>query len=292
MTNGQIRAIIDVLFWGFIQMADKKKKKKTTKKPPIQKINGHSGDPSKEDSRKINLPEHLPSELDKPQNAPPKIKLDSENIKGQTSRIVPHDPTPLENETQTPSDAKSTKEELSNDEIEARKSTTTRIPLMSAIPPNETSQVIDEAKKKKTTRIDLPFLPPGQKSDAPEKPSRSSTIRIKRQSAPTRDAHQQEVQASNVLSDKAETARMDLSQDAPDRPQKGPKKIMIKRSGTPTAKSSQDEEAEPTILSQEETTVENMYVILSLAVVMFTLLLIYLLVGQTYAPELPFPGRI
>ena len=261
-------------------MADKKKKKiNPDKSPPVEKINGHDKDPSKQDSRKIILPEHIPTTEEKGQPLPEKISLDSDEIKGQTSKLNEQDSAIANPKPHAKS---------KTDGLEARKSTT-RIPLISALPVDESTQTIDEAKKKKTTRIDLPFLPPDQQSSIEEKPQRSSTIRIKK---PGNVSQGGGLSPTSNDEGKAETAQLDLPLPS-NKPRKGPKKITIKRSGTSNLTSAQAESEVQTIAQNDhEVTVENVYVILSLAAVMLTLILIYLLVGQTYAPELPFPGRI
>jgi len=188
-----------------------------------------------------------------------------------------------------------------------KKAETTRID----IPPPS-----GETAKKQTAKMDLtgstPEPPPvkGIPVGVPVQPSgpatRPKTLVVKRPSATQGESiivSPESTASATEQARRSETARIDLSAEDLDRPATKPKTIRIKRpDGTSARKaltlSRPEVEQAPSIVptgteaSAEEDEPGVLVGVLSIAALLVAGVLFYVLLAQTMAPDLPFPGRI
>ena len=191
-----------------------------------------------------------------------------------------------------------------------KKSETTRID----IPP------VGETVKKQTAKMDLPgaaergdvfpakAVPVGIPATPAAPPTRPKTLQIKKPMAAAAGesiiVSPESTASATEQARKSETARIDLTAEDLDRPATKPKTIRIKRpDGTSARKaltiSRPEGESAPTI-SQEpvehvgavEESSGILEGIVAIAALLVAGVLFYVLLGQTLAPDLPFPGRI
>jgi hypothetical protein len=186
---------------------------------------------------------------------------------------------------------------------EAAKKRTTRINL------NEVLEEDQDIFKRRTALLDASTF-----AGTTEATGTPRTIRIKRlDTAPTGALHQPaEAEAVPVApapissadleaSKKSETARIDLPPEIEDQPPTRRKTIRIKRpsggsmAGKPLviARAAGEPGAAPVRGgAEEEMEGSPLFAGVAMAAVFFTVLLIYVLAAQTFAPNLPFPGRL
>jgi cobalamin biosynthesis Mg chelatase CobN len=191
---------------------------------------------------------------------------------------------------------------------------------------------VEEKRKVETTRISLPpdsFQKPGARADAdaaesedvfkrrtipvgvptpaPGPATRPKTIQVKKPvGRPADSINTAPAPAAEAVSEakKSETARIDLPPDAGDRPTTRPKTIRIKRPDGTTARKaltiSRPSEDEASALASASSAVEadgeegpgTVFSVLALVAVLVACVVVYILAAQTFAPDLPFPGRI
>jgi len=201
--------------------------------------------------------------------------------------------------------------------IESAKKQTSRIDLPASIEEKEA-----DVLKRRTAAISTPAAPPRVAPVAePPSPQPPKTIRIKRPEmpatkvlprAPVPGSEETPVEAPTdrdiAQAKKSETARLDLPADVGERPPTRPKTIRIKRpDGTTSRKpmtlgqTTASEPEEPTgpsfvrqvaLEDEEEESPGGVFVALTTIGVIVTFVLVYVLLAQTLAPTLPFPGRL
>jgi cobalamin biosynthesis Mg chelatase CobN len=98
---------------------------------------------------------------------------------------------------------------------------------------------------------------------------------------------------------KSETARIDLPATTSERPATRPKTIRIKRPEAAAVKKpltitrpSVESAATDVGATSEEESVGTIFSALAVAALLVVCVLIYVLAAQTFAPDLPFPGRV
>ena len=196
---------------------------------------------------------------------------------------------------------------------------------------NETMRVeVSEPRKTETTRINIPAeafqkqpgaapaaprapmpagaedvfkrttMPVGIPTAPPPTPTQPKTIALKRPSAPPEPSP---AERAVTEAKKSETARIDLPADGGgDRPMTRPKTIRIKRpDGTTARKALTIARPDPamapaaaavSVEGGEEEGAGAAFSIMALVATLVACVMIYVLAAQTFAPELPFPGRI
>ncbi len=242
-----------------------------------------------------------PSEpTSKSENTPPKINLKSAEKKSDTARIdlaSAKPPPSIVDKSQLPPDAddyfkRSTMRiDIPPAPAGTGKSDTTRI----EVPAGAAS---DDVFKSKTVPVGVPV-------NAPPRPK---TIQIKKPAAAPGESiivSPESTASATEQARKSETARIDLSAEELDRPATRPKTIRIKRpdgtSGRKALTISRPEEsaAEPVgiqpigeIEGADEDAPGLLVGLAAIAALLIAGVLVYVLLAQTLAPTLPFPGRI
>ncbi len=188
----------------------------------------------------------------------------------------------------------------------------------------ETTRIeLPPAAKKETTRIELPSAAAEQKSTTialgipaatstgPAKPKRPGALIMKRPgttAGATESIDEQPGKTATITRQarNSETARIDLSLDQPEATDEKPKTIRIKRPETATGKKplsiarpQQGKKAtaatlaEPEIIDEEEENAPSLVAgITAIAALLVAGFLFYMLLAQSIAPGLPFPGKI
>ncbi len=217
-------------------------------------------------------------------DVPHVIKSETQKVKAETRRVEPSSPHST----------------MRVEIAEPRKSETTRINI-----PEEAFQKAPgtvglrppapegaEDVFKRTT------IPVGIPTPAPAPAARPKTITVKR---PVAEAAPTAAEKAVSEAKKSETARIDLPADGGDRPATRPKTIRIKRpDGTSARKplTISRPDAEPAagtvpsgVIGGEEPA-GAVYSALALVALLVGCVLVYVLAAQTFAPDLPWPGRI
>ncbi|HMP88851.1 MAG TPA: hypothetical protein PJ991_01555 [Kiritimatiellia bacterium] len=182
---------------------------------------------------------------------------------------------------------------------DASKQQTSKIDLSSA------ASSTDDVFKAKTIPVGVPTPPPV----AP--PGRPKTIQMKRPAAAPGESiivSPETTANATEQARKSETARIDLSADNVDRPATRPKTIRIKRpdgtsgrkalaiarpSDEETPTPSEETVSPPIVDTADSDNEPGVFVgIISIAALVVAGILLYVLLAQTMAPNLPFPGRI
>jgi hypothetical protein len=229
------------------------------------------------------LPKRSTIRIDIPQAA----KTETQKVKTETQKIAPR----TMNET------------MRVEVAEPRKTETTRINIPpeafekkpGAAPRAKPPEGAEDIFKRSTIPVGIPTPPP-----APAE--RPKTLSVKRPVPPPAESAPAVIppdQRAVAEAKKSETARIDLPADAGERPPTRPKTIRIKRPDGTTARKTltiarPDAESVSTAVRapSEEESVGVAFSALSLVAVLVICVLIYVLAAQTFAPELPFPGRI
>lgn len=191
---------------------------------------------------------------------------------------------------------------------EKRKTETTRISLPAdsfrkAAPKIDVGEVAagesEDVFKRRTIPVGIPTPPPA----AAAKPK---TIQVKKPAMrPGEPSLAATPPAEETVSEakKSETARIDLPPDVGERPATRPKTIRIKRPDGTTARKAltiarPSEEEAPVALGAAvgaeagEEEPGTVYSVLALVALLVTCVLLYVLAAQSFAPDLPFPGRL
>lgn len=216
------------------------------------------------------------------------------------------------------------KEKLPADAADYFGRSTMRIETGPADKKSETARIElpPEAAKAKTSKIDLASAPEifkattmaiGVPATPPPaaKPLRPKTVMVKRPGAPAGPGESIIVSPATTASAaeqarKSETARIDLSAEELERPATRPKTIRIKRPDGTTGRKPlaisrpESEEAAPARVSAplaaahagEEEQPGLLVGITAIAATIVAGILMYVLLAQTLAPGLPFPGKI
>jgi hypothetical protein len=253
------------------------------------------------------------------ENNPPKIKLKPAEKKSDTARIdlaSAKPPPSIVDKTLLPPDADDyfkrstiridvppahgpggTKSDTTKIEVnqatDAAKRQTAKIDLSAA------AGTTDDVFKSKTIPVGIPAAPSTPQIGRPK------TIQVKRPTAAPGESiivSPESTANATEQARKSETARIDLSAEEIDRPATRPKTIRIKRpDGTSGRKAltisrpeGEVEQAAP-VKTLESTGAESPGVfvgIMAIAALLITCVLVYVLLAQTLAPTLPFPGRI
>ena len=181
-----------------------------------------------------------------------------------------------------------------NAATEAAKHQTAKIDISSA------TASTDDIFKSKTIPVGIPAAPAAPMG-------RPKTIQMKRPAAAPGESiivSPETTANATEQARKSETARIDLSAEELDRPATRPKTIRIKRpDGTSgrkaltIARAEESETAEATEqtieeLTSSEETPGTLVSIVAIAALLVACVLLYVLLSQTLAPTLPFPGRI
>jgi hypothetical protein len=249
-----------------------------------------------------------------PENTPnppkPAIKISSADKKSDTTRIDLASAKPPPSITD--------KKDLPPDADDYFKRSTIRI---DAPPGNADTAKLSPAEtvKRQTTRIDVPTpsddvfksktIPVGIPANPPPSTAgRPKTIQMKRPTAAPGESiivSPDTTESATAQARKSETARIDLAAAEADRPATRPKTIRIKRpdgsSGRKPLTISRPEGSEDLTVAPSGST-ETMGAdeedpgllvgLAAIAALLVTGVLFYLLLAQTLAPTLPFPGRI
>lgn len=220
-------------------------------------------------------------------DAPPAVKADTQRLKTETKRFDP---------------AAISKQTTMRVEVEEKKKVeTARVDL----PPDSFRKAAATAEeedvfKRRTMPVGVPTPPPATAT-------RPKTIQVKKPAArPGETIIVPTAPTAETVSEakKSETARIDLPPDAGDRPTTRPKTIRIKRPDGTTARKaltiSRPSEDEASALASASSAVEadgeegpgTVFSVLALVAVLVACVVVYILAAQTFAPDLPFPGRI
>lgn len=274
------------------------------KTPPPPPIRIKSAD-KKSDTARIDLASAKPpasdtTRLDTSSAKPPPSIIDKNNLppdaddyfKRSTMRI---DISPAHGSSADGKKSDTTRIDVPPAASDAAKKKTSKIDLSSA------SSSTDDVFKSKTIPVGIPTPPPGP----PPGPMRPKTIQMKRPSPTVGESiivSPESTASATEQARKSETARIDLSAEDADRPATRPKTIRIKRpDGTSGRKSltisRPDEEttaSSATIeeFTGEEETADPFVGIMAMVALLVAGVLLYVLLAQTVAPTLPFPGRI
>ena len=263
----------------------------------------------------------------KPEATPPKISIKSAEKKSDTTRIdlsTAKPPPSITDKNDLPPDAEDYfKRSTMRIDVPpgygiptgGKKSDTTRIDIPPAggdASKHQTSKIdlssaassSDDVFKSKTIPVGIPTPPP------PPAPGRPKTIQMKRPAAAPGESiivSPETTANATEQARKSETARIDLSAEDVDRPATRPKTIRIKRpDGTSGRKalaiSRPSDEAAPDAAAvtadiapaiESDDDEPGVFVgIVSIAALIVACVLVYVLLAQTLAPDLPFPGRI
>lgn len=236
-----------------------------------------------------------------------KIREETQKIKSETQRIRDETQKILGETRRIDEDAaKRSTMRVELDSEQKKKKETSRLPI-SDITKRSTAKIdvgeITEGEdedvfKRKTIPVGVPTPPPadaGRPPTGPQITSRPKTGQIK---PPTIT---KPVPASTTAeAKKSETARIDLPPEAEERPMTRPKTIRIKRPDGTTARKqltiARPEQAVEATAGEaapaEEGEVGAVFSICALAATLISAVLVYVLLAQTLAPSLPFPGRI
>jgi len=228
-----------------------------------------------------------PSIIDK-SNLPPDA---DDYFKRSTMRI---DVTPGHGPAADGKKSDTTRIDIPPSASDAAKKKTSKIDLSAA------SSASDDVFKSKTIPVGIPTPPPASSG-----PLRPKTIQMKRPSPSVGESiivSPESTASATEQARKSETARIDLAAEDADRPATRPKTIRIKRpDGTSGRKSltisRPEEEAAAASdnveeFASEEETPGTFVGIMAIAALLIAGVLLYVLVAQTLAPTLPFPGRI
>ncbi len=230
---------------------------------------------------------------------PPPAKAETQKVKTETQKVGPaHLQNTVRVEVPDHLKAKS-----STTRIDIPESAFTRTP---GTPPQAPRLPLadgaDDVFKRTTIPVGIPTPPPAEAIGAKPK-----TISIKRPVAapPATPVDAAAVQTDKAVSEakKSETARIDLPADSGERPATRPKTIRIKRPDGTTARkaltiSRPDNEPSTRTGSADlgevggEQPVGVTFSILALVAVLVACTVLYVFAAQTFAPDLPFPGKI
>ncbi len=202
---------------------------------------------------------------------------------------------------------------------EAAKNTTVRVDLtgaMARMKDAETTPAGSDAEQAEderstTARIALDSEEDETAVPSPEPPR---TVRLKRPSSAPRTVVMKKTKSEpdDATAEKGTTSRIQVPEGAiPQEPASTRKTIRIKRSGAPAAGGaaktltiSRPTKSEgPTLSAKADAAREDLesgiadepgalFGILTIAAVLVLCVLVYILVAQTFAPDLPFPGRV
>jgi len=257
------------------------------------------------------------------ENTPPKINIKSAEKKSDTTRIdlsSAKPPQSIIDKKDLPADADDyfKRSTMRIDvppgqgaPVGGKKSDTTRIdipPAATDASKQQTSKIdlssaassTDDVFKSKTIAVGVPTPSP----IAP--PGRPKTIQMKRPAAAPGESiivSPESTASATEQARKSETARIDLSAEDIDRPTTRPKTIRIKRpdgtSGRKALEVARPQESESSVIApsvdenlEEEDTPGVFVSIVAIAALLVAGVLLYVLLAQTMAPTLPFPGRI
>jgi cobalamin biosynthesis Mg chelatase CobN len=226
-------------------------------------------------------------------DAPPVVKAETQRVKSETKVF---DPAAISKQTTMRVEVE-----------EKRKVETTRISL----PPDSFQKPGARADADAAESEDVfkrRTIPVGVPTPAPGPATRPKTIQVKKPvGRPADSINTAPAPAAEAVSEakKSETARIDLPPDAGDRPATRPKTIRIKRPDGTTARKAltiarPSEEEAPALAaasaSMEATDEADqpgvVFSILALVALVVACVLVYVLAAQTFAPNLPFPGRL
>jgi len=304
-------------------MADEKRKPNGSEQPPKIRVTGEK----KSDTARIDLSKASPPptasegelrevskealsefykkstiRIDQPKKSDTqRIKDETQRIKDETQKIM--------SETKRIDDAKQStmRVEVSND-----KKDTSKLPPVSDLSKRSTAKIdvgeimegeTDDVFKRKTIPVGIPTPPPQDARPKTGQHIRPKTSQFK--PPPSGNATVGMPPVGSVTSDakKSETARIDLPPEAEERPITRPKTIRIKRPDGTTARKqltiarpadAESVAAAPVVAAMEgeEAEVGTAFSACALAAVVVTSILIYVLMAQTIASSLPFPGKI
>jgi hypothetical protein len=234
-----------------------------------------------------------------------RIKDETQRIKDETARIRDETQKILGETRRIDEEAKRTTMRVELDSEEKKKKETARLPIgdiakrsTSKIDMTEITDEDEDVFKRKTIPVGVPSQPPttARPPTGPQTPPRPKTGQFKPPTISTTPASQ----AAASEAKKSETARIDLPPEAEERPVTRPKTIRIKRPDGTTARKQLTiaraaEPISPTVggpAAGEEPEISAVASICAMAACFISVLLVYVLLAQTWAPSLPFPGRI
>jgi len=274
-------------------------KKSDTARIDLASAKPPSGETTRLDVTSAKTPPPDTTRIDALSAKPPPSIIDKNNLppdaddffKRSTMRI---DIAPGHGQSADGKKSDTTRIDITPSASDAAKKKTSKIDL------SEASNAGDDVFKSKTIPVGIPTPPPASAG-----PLRPKTIQMKRPSPSAGESiivSPENTASATEQARKSETARIDLSAEDADRPATRPKTIRIKRpDGTSGRKSltisRPEDEAEPETSSVEEFTSDDespgtFVGLMAIAALLIAGVLLYVLLAQTLAPTLPFPGRI
>lgn len=164
--------------------------------------------------------------------------------------------------------------------------------------------------KKRTAPVTVPAAPGAAASEGADTVARPKTIQIRRPAKPSGDVAPVAVPAAvtqSMQARKSETARLEIPKEVTeDRPTTRPKTIRIKRPDGTTARKqltvsrpTEAQESElpeglrqPVAAAAVSDAPGAFWSVLALVALLVVCAVVYILLAQTYAKDLPFPGKI
>lgn len=276
-------------------------KKSDTARIDLASAKPPSGETTRLDVSSAKTPPPDTTRIDTSSAKPPPSIIDKNNLppdaddyfKRSTMRI---DIAPGHGQAADGKKSDTTRIDISPAASDAAKKKTSKIDLSTA------SNAGDDVFKSKTIPVGIPTPPP-----APSGPTRPKTIQMKRPSPSVGESiivSPENTASATEQARKSETARIDLSAEDADRPATRPKTIRIKRpDGTSGRKSLTISRPEEETVTETETTSVDEFAseeetpgtfvgLMAIAALLIASVLLYVLLAQTLAPTLPFPGRI
>mgnify|MGYP001221587727 CR=1 FL=1 len=265
----------------------------------------------------------IPNQSDKNDQKPAPIKIQSADKKAETTRIdlaAAKPPPSIVDKEKLPPDAddyfkRSTMRIDVAPAAPGKKSDTTRLDAAEAtkkqtakLDPAAAAALSDDVFKSKTVPVGIPVAPP----PAAPSPMRPKTIQMKRPGAVSGESiivSPETTASATEQARKSETARIDLEAEDPNRPSTRPKTIRIKRpdgtSGKKALTITRPEDGQvvatgaiaPPVVQEagaigEEEGTDLLTGIAAIAALLVMGVLVYVLLAQTFLPDLGFPGRI
>lgn len=220
-------------------------------------------------------------------DVPPVAKADTQRVKAETARVDPSKQATMRVEVDPKRKAETTRIDLPADSFRkpARPDAATAASSTDDVFKRQTIPVgvptpAPTPAKPKTMQVKKPMGRPGESTPPPTPPPAEVVTEAK----------------------KSETARIDLPPDTgADRPATRPKTIRIKRpDGTSARKAltiARPSEDEPTVAptlagGEEDEEAGTLWSALALVAVVVACVVVYVLAAQTFAPNLPFAGRL
>ncbi len=220
-------------------------------------------------------------------DVPTAAKAETQKVKNETQKLAPRPMNEtMRVEVASPRKSETTRINIPDEAFQKKPGSAPRAPATDGS---------DDIFKRSTIPVGIPTPPPTPAA-------RPKTLAVKRPVAASSEPPPAAVtpeQRAVAEAKKSETARIDLPADAGERPATRPKTIRIKRpDGTSARKAltiarpDASSVVSPVGAAAEDESVGVAFSALALVAVLVSCVLLYVLAAQTFAPDLPFPGRI